>query len=297
VPAVRRAWQGAALIAILAGCGSAKAPPEPTPTPTATRKAAPRVPALCEGWPSDFLGRISGPTELSGLVLVHNRFWTHNDSGGAPQVFAIARDGTLNQTVTLTGATNVDWEDIAARGSTLYVGDIGDNVAQRPNIAVYRLATPAPGATTAAARRIDLRYPDGPRDAETLLVDPRTGTLAIVTKDYGGRSRVYVRRHGTLELAAKLELGIGEALTGGDVSADGSTIALRSYDRVFVWTRRPTESLARALNRTPCLAPVNLIAEGQGEALALSRDGRAFYTVPEGPNPALRRYQASRRRG
>jgi hypothetical protein len=292
--AVRRYLQAAACLTIL-GCGSST-PSKPASTATRT-PAPPPVPALCERLRSSVIGRITGPTELSGLVLARNRFWTHNDSGGAPQLFAISRDGTLDQTVTLTGATNVDWEDIAARGSTLYVGDIGDNLAQRPSIAVYRRAVPAPSATIAAAQRIDLRYPGGSRDAETLLVDPRTGPLAIVTKDYGGRARVYVRRNGALKLAAKLELGIGEALTGGDVSADGGTIALRSYDRVFVWTRRADESLARALKRKPCLAPVNLIAEGQGEALALSRNGRAFYTVPEGPDPALRRYQASRRPG
>jgi hypothetical protein len=283
--AVRLTWLVAALIAV-GGCGSSKAPPHPAPT--ATHSSSPQ-PALCGRLSSEVLGRVSGPTELSGLVLARGRFWTLNDSGGTPQVFAVDRDGELAQTVTLAGATNVDWEDIAARGSTLYVGDIGDNLAQRETIAVYRLAAPPPGTTSVTATRIDLRYPDGPHDAETLLVDPRSGTLAVITKHYGGLARVYVGRK-TLKLAAKLQLGLGEALTGGDVSADGATIALRSYDRVFVWTRRPDESLARAFERKPCTAPVNLIAEGQGEALALAPNGRAFYTIPEGENPALRRY-------
>ncbi|HET6548129.1 MAG TPA: hypothetical protein VFG79_06735 [Solirubrobacter sp.] len=284
--AVRLTWLAAALIAV-AGCGRSKAPPHPAPT--ATHSPAPQ-PALCGRLSSDVLGRVTGPTELSGLVLARGRFWTLNDSGGTPQVFAIDRDGELTQTVTLAGATNVDWEDIAARGPTLYVGDIGDNLARRESIAVYRLAAPPPGTTTATATRIDLRYPDQPHDAETLLVDPRTGTLAVVTKHYGGLARVYVGRKGTLKLAAKLQLGLGEALTGGDVSADGATVALRSYDRVFIWPRRPGETLARAFKRKPCTAPVNLIAEGQGEALALAPNGRAFYTIPEGENPALRRY-------
>jgi hypothetical protein len=65
---------------------------------------------------------------------------------------------------------------------------------------------------------------------------------------------------------------------------------LRSYDRAFVWTRREGESVAAALQREPCTAGANLLQEGQGESLALTPDGRAFYTVPEGPNPALRRY-------
>jgi hypothetical protein len=292
MPAVRLIWLAAALI-LATGCGSTLSEPKPTRTQEVARTPAPQ-PALCGRLSSEVLGRVSGPTELSGLVLARGRFWTLNDSGGTPQVFAVDRDGELAQTVTLAGATNVDWEDIAARGSTLYVGDIGDNLAQRETIAVYRLAAPPPGTTSVTATRIDLRYPDGPHDAETLLVDPRSGTLAVITKHYGGLARVYVGRK-TLKLAAKLQLGLGEALTGGDVSAGGATIALRSYDRVFVWTRRPDESLARAFKREPCTAPVNLIEEGQGEALALARDGRAFYTIPEGPNPPLRRYAAAKK--
>jgi hypothetical protein len=90
--------------------------------------------------------------------------------------------------------------------------------------------------------------------------------------------------------AGEVPLGGGQPVTAGDVSANGRTIALRSYDRVFVWSRQRGESLPSALRRRPCAARTSLRAEGQGEALALTPDGRAFYTVPEGPHPALRRY-------
>ncbi len=90
--------------------------------------------------------------ELSGLVLSGDGvLWTLNDSGGAPQVLALSRTGRLRSAVTVAGATNVDWEDIAIRGRTLYVGDIGDNQAQRPEIAVYRFGEPAAGATSVVA--------------------------------------------------------------------------------------------------------------------------------------------------
>jgi hypothetical protein len=247
---------------------------------------------LCDRLRVRVVGQVNAPaSELSGLVLARSgRFWTHADSGDAPRIFALARDGRLQAEIALTGAENVDWEDIAIRGRTLYVGDIGDNTAQRPEIAVYRVTEPASRVAAAAAQRIVLRYPDGAHDAEALLVDPRGGSLAIVTKDFRGASNVYVGRAGTLRLAARLQLGVGQAVTAGDVSADGRVIALRTYDRAFVWTRRGGESLARALRREPCVAAANLIAEGQGEALALTRDGRTFYTVPEGANPPLRRY-------
>ena len=85
-------------------------------------------------------------------------------------------------------------------------------------------------------------------------------------------------------------LGAGEQVTAGDVSADGRTIVLRTYTSAYVWKRRPGERVATALRRKPCTAGAPLFGEGQGEALALAADGRAFYTVPEGPSPPIRRY-------
>ena len=192
-------------------------------------------------------------------------------------LFALSRRGRLLRELPLAGATNVDWEDIAARGDTLYVGDIGDNAASRPEIAVYRVA----GATV---RRIALRYPDGPHDAEALLVD-RSGALVIVTKSVSGEAGVYTGRAGTLRRVGGLSLGLGEAVTGGDSA--GRTVVLRTYDRAYVFTGA---SVVRALRRTPCTAGASLLAEGQGEALALAPDARSFYTLPEGDRPTLRQY-------
>ena len=195
---------------------------------------------------------VAAATELSGLVLARSGvLWTLNDSGDSARVFGLDRRGRLLREVAVTGAEAVDWEDIAARGSTLYAGDIGDNAAQRADIAVYKFAEPGPGVTSVAAERIALHYPDGAHDAETLLVDPRDGTIAIVTKNLSGSSGVYTAtRSGALKKRLTLKLGLGQLLTAGDVSADGRTIVLRSYDRAFVWTRKRGETLARALRRT-----------------------------------------------
>ncbi len=215
--------------------------------------------------------------EASGLVLAGGLLWTHDDSGGPATVLGLSTRGKLVRQVALP--QNVDWEDIAARGSTLYVGDIGDNALSRPSITVYSDSQP-----------IELRYPDGPHDAEALLVD--RGTLVIVTKSLSGEARIYTARGpGVLRHAGTLQLGLAEPVTGGDSA--GRTIVLRTYDRAFVWTRRAGESIAHALRREPCTAGASLIDEGQGESIALARDGRSFWTLPEGPNPVLRRYEVS----
>jgi hypothetical protein len=162
-----------------------------------------------------------------------------------------------------------------------------------------RVGGGAAASASAPAQPLTLRYPDGPHDAEALLVDRSSGALVIVTKSFGGESGVYVAAQPSatqttlLRRRARLSLGAGEAVTAGDVSADGRTIALRTYDRALVWTRRPGESIAAALRRRPCSPRNDLFIEGQGEALALSAHGRSFYTVPEGVRPAIRSYTAT----
>ncbi len=288
-----------------AGCGGEEAPRGEAATRTAAAAARPSRPALCLDLHVRVVGRVNAAaaTELSGLVLSRSQrgvLWTHNDSGDRPRVLAVGLDGRLLADVTLTNADAFDWEDIAAGRDALYAGDIGDNLDQRESIVVYRIAEPrvrggaAPGATQ--AQRIELRYPDGARDAEALLRDPVSGALVVVTKSAAGRSRVYIAAKpvpgttSTMRRRATLRLGAGEAVTAGDVSADGRTIVLRTYTSAFVWTRRPGESVAAALRRRPCAAGAGLLGEGQGEAIALAADGRAFYTVPERTRPAIRRY-------
>jgi hypothetical protein len=301
------------VVVALAGCGGG----DPSPAPSATSARAPAATPLCGLVRPAVIGHIaaSAATELSGLALSRTQpgvLWTHNDSGDRARVLAVTPDGRLLAEVTVTGAENVDWEDIATGpspdgGEALYIADTGDNERHRPGVVVYRVAEPLvrdgePGAS-APATRLALRYPDGAHDAEALLVDQAGGTVVVVTKSFRGVAGVYSAGRpdaGTttvLRRRGRLVLGGGEAVTGGSVAADGRTIVLRTYDRAFVWTRRTREPLASALRRRPCAVRANLLAERQGEAIALMRDGRAFYTVPEGSQPAIRRYVAARRVG
>ena len=282
------------LCALTLGCGSAT----PGTVPTVASRPASAPLAICGPLRVVKTGTVQTgqAPELSGLVLSRSQpgvLWTHNDSGDRPRVFALRPDGSLLANLDVPGAQAVDWEDIAIRGRTLYLADIGDNARARSTIDVYKVPEPRVPAsgTTAPATRMELRYPDGPHDAETLLVDPRSGELVIVTKELSGRSGVYVAHgsRGTLRLAGHLNLGLASLATAGDVSADGRVIAIRTYSDVFAWRHTPGTSLAAALRRKPCVSPTPL-REGQGEALALTRDGRAFYTVPEGEHATLRRY-------
>ncbi len=290
----------ALLLAGLAGCGSRAESPPPAPAPAARQPAA-RPPALCGALRVRVTGRVADPSanELSGLVRSPSRadlLWSHDDSGAGPSLYGLRTDGRVAAKPTVTGAQAVDWEDIAAGpGPLLYIGDIGDNDRDRSSIDVYRVREPRAGdAATAPAERLRLHYPDGPHDAETLLVDPQRGDLIVVTKTVGGASAY--RTSARLPAGSEATLGAPRPVagvsfaTGGDVSADGRIVAVRGYGTVAVWRRRGREHLTTTLARAPCVSPTSLLGEGQGEALALDRRGRSFITVAEGAPATLRRY-------
>ena len=80
--------------------------------------------------------------ESSGLQMAGDFLWTFNDSGHPPDIYRIdTMTNAILQTVTLTGATNVDWEDIAFDGNYLYVGDFGNNAnGARADLKIYKFA-------------------------------------------------------------------------------------------------------------------------------------------------------------
>ncbi len=244
--------------------------------------------------------------ETSGLAA-SRRFdgvlWAHNDSGGEAEVFAVGADGADLGRYLVDGADAQDWEDMALGAGpdgddVLYLGDIGDNTASRSSITVYRAPEPdaAPdtaGGTITGVEGLTLTYGDGPRDAEALLADPVTGDVFVVSKQWdlgpSGVYRVPVEAAPgasiTMERTADVSQPSPDLVTGGDVSADGSLVALRTYGSVLLWDRAPDQTVPEALTAEPCSAPV--VAEAQGEAVAFSADGRGYVTISEGQNPVI----------
>lgn len=230
--------------------------------------------------------------EISGMVasrLTPNLFWAVNDSGDEPTIYGLSDRGTVLRRWRLEGASNIDWEDVAygpdRTGDTtvryIYVADIGDNDAKRSTVRLYAVPE-LPYADTASVRYTwqTLVYPDGPRDAETLLCDPISGELFIVTKRER-RNRLYrvpLPSAGvdTLQFVAELPLMLA---TAGDVSPDGSIIVVKNYMYAYAWRRYPNESLAGAMQRLPQQIPY--MPEPQGEAMAFTTDGSAYITASE----------------
>ncbi|MGD0078440.1 MAG: PE-PGRS family protein [Sedimentisphaerales bacterium] len=242
--------------------------------------------------------QISGASGIAASRKNAGVLWVHNDHGPA-NVYALTVGGKLLGTYTLGGVNITDWEDIAiGPGSEpnvdyLYAGDIGDNRSTRKRgIAVYRVAEPKAvplsdanqkpaNVTLTGVEKIELVYPDGPRDAETLMLDPLTKDLYIVTKE--GRSRVYraaypqsVSEKTTLEYVAKLSWGMA---TGGDISPDGQMIIVRGYFGASLWMRPKEGPLWGAFAGPECNVPI--IPESQGEAIGFDANGTGYYTTSE----------------
>lgn len=79
--------------------------------------------------------------ESSGLLYRDGVLITHNDSGDGPYLYEIdTLTGAVARTVCLANASAVDWEELAADETYLYIGDFGNNLGARTDLRIYRVA-------------------------------------------------------------------------------------------------------------------------------------------------------------
>ncbi len=231
--------------------------------------------------------------EASGIVASHVHpflLYTHNDAGSDPYIYLIDTLGASLGKITLQGVKNKDWEDIAMGPgkdpnlSYVYVGDIGDNSAKREKVHIYRFPEPSVlnGEMLVKPEKFSLVYPDGARDAETLMVDPLSGDIFILSKRdasnvlYRAAADQLGKDEILLEKVMKLPITMA---VGGDISSDGKQIAIKNYWVVYYWEREDGESIPDALSRKPVQLPYK--PEPQGEAIGFSYSGDRYYTLSE----------------
>ncbi len=250
--------------------------------------------------------------EASGLAVSRSNsslIWTHNDSGDFNRLFVVGENAEDYGEFVIQGAFNRDWEDMAAGpgpdpGVTyLYIGEIGDNHAVYDIMSIYRLPEPDISGLDSVTltlvtgvERIDFVYPDGKsRDAETLMVDPFTKDIYIVTKR-DERSIIFVARYPqdteTVIILEKIGYFPFNRALAGDISSDGMEIAVKTDERIYYWKREADEAVFETFKRQPLLLPYTV--EPQGEAFAWMPDGSGYYTLSEktgGIEPVLYFYR------
>ncbi len=257
-------------------------------------------------------------TEASGMTFSRRdpgKLWIINDSGCSAELHLTHIDGSDLGHVTVTGARNVDWEDLASYEIDgrpwLLIADTGDNDAKRPERSLLLLeepALPADGTPVtggvAVAREIRFRYQGGPRDCEAVAVDVPKRRILLVSKRTQppelhelpldpdpSQPVLTTRRLGTLrtESPGGGLIPIRDQPTGLDISADQSLAAIVTYYSVFLFPRKPHESWEDAFARKPIVLAPHQTA--QAESIAVSRDGGSIVVVSEGRNPPLVRYR------
>ena len=260
--------------------------------------------------------------ESSGLAISRRApdiLWLHDDSGGAPVLYAVDTSGRKRGALRITGVKNEDWEDLASferQGKAwLLIADTGDNDAKRDSVRLHVVEEPAstrlvPSGEIQAAPAYSLRvrYEDGSRDCESVAVDPLEGAIYLLSKRDSpprlyrvplGASRekqVIARFVGFVPTLAgntpidslfKHVAGKRAAWpTGFDISSDGRRAVVLTYAGPVVFARQGRESWAETFKREP----MRLMFHGlpQAEGIAFSRDGRAIYVVSETTNALVR---------
>lgn len=257
--------------------------------------------------------------ESSGIALGlrdPSIFWTLNDSGGEPCIFAVDHQGKTRAKVRIPDAANFDWEDLAsgrdaAGKPCVFVGDIGDNFQLRPTVQIYQIEEPVLPPAADAGKEIEsskpqiwrFTYPDGPRNAESLLVHPITGRLYIVSKSETGHSALYafpqplvkdppmmLEKVIELEFPATARMGKrpkdASQVTAACFAPDGRRIVVATYSYLHEWPIGEGEALSDALARPAVVIKPVLLA--QLEAICYDADGRSLWLTSERlPTPLL----------
>jgi len=276
--------------------------------------------AGCAFAPATVAGRIdaSDVREASGLAqsrIDPGRLWVINDGGSPPVLHAIGHDGRWLGTLALDGADNNDWEDLASfefdGRAWLLIADVGDNVGDRQHVTLYLVREPErleAGGRAAPAAVTNFRFPGGPRDVESVAVDPVERQVYVLSKrtvppELYALPLLFepVDRILTAELVAPVRsLPAPSAAelrraprtqswhwqpTAMDIAADGARAVILTYEAIYFFDRRAGDSWPEALNRTP----VRVALDGIKEAEAACIVGDSIFVTVESSRAPLYR--------
>lgn len=183
--------------------------------------------------------------ETSGLMLHNDVLWTHNDGGNTAVLHALNKEnGSILRTVQVSGASNIDWEDITKDDTYGYIGDFGNNNGNRTNLRILRFPLSQLESDTVFTEIIQFSYPDqtdfssrpqnNDFDAEALI--SMGDSLYIFSKNWVNlRTKLYVLPKLPGTFTARLEDNIftNGMITGATFNQTDSVILLTGYTKVL----------------------------------------------------------------
>lgn len=205
--------------------------------------------------PYSILDLPASQNETSGLQWVQGRLFSISDSGNPAEIYEInPQTGVLLRTIKVTNAPNVDWEDLAASPTHLYIGDFGNNSGNRKDLKILKIPVAAVlNQTEVSSEIISFTYPDQSDfsgsipnhnfDCEALVFSGNR--LHLFSKNRGDQQT----KHYVLSPDAGSQVAVLTGrfdskglITGADASGDGQNIVLLGYEdrgissRSFIWT-------------------------------------------------------------
>lgn len=235
--------------------------------------------------------------ESSGIAItVPGRIWSHNDSGNENKIYCFDTAGNLLKTITVSNATNVDWEDMTLDSQNrLYICDVGNNNNDRQNLAIYRIPDPETIAGNSVSAEV-IRYsyedqatfppPASLRHYDMEAVIWHNDSIFMFTKDRSSPLSGYTRMYkipakpGThiAKYAGRFYLGNNQAdvmVTAADLHRDSGKIALLTYSRVVVFHDFTGSNF---FNGQVTYYPFTLLP-GQVEAITFINDSELYITA------------------
>jgi hypothetical protein len=236
--------------------------------------------------------------EGSGVVMSRQYpgvFWTHNDHGHAPFIYAMTREGKSIAEFRLPFEDpDSDWEDITIDDEGhLYIADIGNNEYTRKQIQVIRIIEPDPKGKERKHHQLRTReiqtwrltYPEQPFDAESLVLHKGYGYII---------SKVHHNRHATMYrfplaeqtkpavLEKFIDLPIYTPVTAASLTRDGKYLAVLSWGSLHVF--HVNGNLANAANVEAVRIPLDRLQfEGctfTDDGILITAESREIYFIP-----------------
>lgn len=194
--------------------------------------------------------------EVSGVEfeVKSDLIWMINDGGNQPKLFAVSKKGKIKREIYVE-TKNRDWEDLTSdEKGNIYIGDFGNNLSKRKNLKILKINKKYLNRKSAKVEKIEFEYENQEKFSskkKSLLFDAEAFfyfknyiyifTKSRVKKKYG-RTFLYKLPAKKGNHVAKL---IGEYknckdlkcwITSGDISDDGTKVALLSQKNVLIFS-------------------------------------------------------------
>ena len=202
--------------------------------------------------------------ESSGIIKsdkYDNLYWTHNDSGDKPRIFAVNSRGeiykpdsssdTAYKGLFVKNAKNRDWEDIAKdKNGNLIIAACGNNKNKRKDLSLIYIKErdPLQENSTPLIKQYKFKYPDQKKfppkkknfDCEAVF--NLNNTNYFLTKHRSDFNTKLYRMDNPDEKSVNVltyidKFNIKGRVTAADISKDGSTLAVLTYYNIWLFTR------------------------------------------------------------